>query len=390
MKIKTRLFIGFSSIAIITLFMGIFTFYTYFDLVEISKYHSYIGLPATNTISEIRGKLFESESQALEYIISEDDAEKKEYLQTKSEMNLLITTYESIIDVKSQDENTFLANAEIDEMKQNNISDIKNSASEFYSLIDKMHALHELGQSPYEIEETMKLLDKQEHIFAESVNLAYQMEFNGILQKENKLDKITQNFMMYSTTFIGFLIASIFGIGFLISNSISKPLLALESSIKKTISEGLQEPLPLKGDEEIKRLTQSFNELEFSLKKLDILKDKEFQSVKNITDMKHALDSSSNVTITDTDGTIIYVNDKFCKISKYPEDELIGQNHRLLKSGYHTTSFYKKMWGDISNGFVWKGDVKNKAKDGSFYWVRTTIVPILGKNEKPHQYIAIR
>jgi len=389
MKIKTRMFIGFSSIAVITILGGIFTYYTYLDVVKISQYHTYIGLPATNTISEIRGKLFESETQALEYIIGEDN-EKKEYLQTKSEMDLLITTYESIIDVKSQNKNTFLANAEIDEARQNNVSNIKNSASEFYSLIDKMHALHELGQTLYEIEETIKLVEKQERVFAESVNLAYKMEFDGFLEKQNELHNINQNYMISYTTFTGFLIASIFGIGFFISNSISKPLLVLENSIKKTVLEGLQEPLPLKGDEEIKRLTQSFNELEYSLKKLDLMKDKEFQSVKNITDLKHALDSSSNVTITDNDGTITYVNDKFCKISKYSEDELLGQNHRLLKSGYHTTSFYKKMWEDISNGFVWKGDIKNKAKDDSFYWVRTTIVPILGKNEKPYQYIAIR
>jgi len=92
MRIKTRVFMGFSSIAIITLFMGIFTYYTYFDLVEISEYHSYVELPAINTISEIKGKLFESQSDALQYIISGDDSEKNEYLQTKYEMNLLITT----------------------------------------------------------------------------------------------------------------------------------------------------------------------------------------------------------------------------------------------------------------------------------------------------------
>ena len=390
MRIKTRVFMGFSSIAIITLFMGIFTYYTYFDLVEISEYHSYVELPAINTISEIKGKLFESQSDALQYIISGDDSEKNEYLQTKYEMNLLITTYESIINTKSHGEHTFLANAEIDETRQNNVSDIKKAASELYSLIDKMHALGKLGQTPYEIEETIKLVEKQEHIFSESVNLANQMEFNGVLQKQNELDKITQNFMTYSITFIGFLIASIFGIGFLISNSISKPLQVLENSIKKTISEGLQEPLPIKGDEEIKSIIHSFNELATAFKELDLLKDKEFQSIKDMTDLKHALDSSAIVTITDTEGTITYVNDKFCKTSKYLKEELLGQNHRLLKSGYHTSEFYRKMWRDISSGFVWRGDIKNRAKDDSYYWVRTVIVPILDKKEKPYQYIAIR
>jgi len=389
MKIKTRIFIGVSSIAAITILGGIFTYYTYLDVVEISQYHTYIGLPATSTVSEIRSKLLESETFAMEYILGEDSAKKK-YLQAKSEIFLLMTTYESIFDEKSQNKNIFLANAETYEVRQNYISDIKNTATEFYSLIDKIHTQHELGQASFEIDKTLELAEEKERKFVDIVNLAYKMEFDGFLKKQNELHKINQDYMISYTTFTGFLIASIFGIGFFISGSISKPLLILENNIKKTVSEGLQDPILLRGDEEIKRLTQSFNELQYSLKKLDLMKDKEFQSVKNITDLKHALDSSSNVTITDNDGTITYVNDKFCKISKYSEDELIGQNHRLLKSGYHTSSFYKKMWEDISHGFVWKGDVKNKAKDGSFYWVRTTIVPILGKNEKPHQYIAIR
>ena len=109
-----------------------------------------------------------------------------------------------------------------------------------------------------------------------------------------------------------------------------------------------------------------------------------------ITNMKKALDYASIVAITDKDGMITYVNDKFCKISKYSRDELIGQNHRILKSGYHPESFYKGIWKAITSGNVWHGDIKNTAKDGSYYWVKTGIVPILGKDGKPEQFIAIR
>ena len=109
-----------------------------------------------------------------------------------------------------------------------------------------------------------------------------------------------------------------------------------------------------------------------------------------ITNMKKALDYASIVAITDKDGIITYVNDKFCKISKYSRDELIGQNHRILKSGYHPESFYKGIWKVITSGNVWHGDIKNTAKDGSSYWVRTTITPFIGRNGKPEQYIAIR
>lgn len=93
---------------------------------------------------------------------------------------------------------------------------------------------------------------------------------------------------------------------------------------------------------------------------------------------------------TDTDGTITYVNDKFCEISKYSPDELIGQNHRILKSGFHSPAIYEDLWKTISSGRVWRGEIKNMAKDGSFYWVDASIAPIFGKDGKIAKYIAVR
>jgi len=108
-------------------------------------------------------------------------------------------------------------------------------------------------------------------------------------------------------------------------------------------------------------------------------------------DMLSALDKSTMVTITDADGKLLYVNELFCHVTQYSKDELIGAKpHELLNSGYHDQAFYDDVWNTLKNGNTWKGDVKNKAKDGSFFWTLTTIMPFLDDAGKPHKYIAIR
>jgi PAS domain S-box-containing protein len=117
-----------------------------------------------------------------------------------------------------------------------------------------------------------------------------------------------------------------------------------------------------------------------------LLKD----SLKEVSDYKEALDEATIIAITDQKGVIRKVNNNFCKISKYNESELIGQDHRILNSGYHPKEFIAEIWKTITNGKIWKGELKNKAKDGTYYWVDTTIVPFMNEQDKPYQYLAIR
>lgn len=136
---------------------------------------------------------------------------------------------------------------------------------------------------------------------------------------------------------------------------------------------------------------KTYKEMELEIVELELREKNRYLDavLLDLQDMKYALDRSAIVAITNINGEITYVNDKFCEVSKYSREELIGQNHRLFNSGYHAPEFFAALWTTIINGHDWRSDIRNRAKDGSIFWVDTTIVPLLKGEEHPQQFLSI-
>ena len=192
----------------------------------------------------------------------------------------------------------------------------------------------------------------------------------------------------------------VFGVIILISMiwqnlKISKPIKLLISSVSQLAAGDYNIKLPGSlGRDEISRLVSAFNNMilmrqrhEEEMEQLTLQTQTAFSE---LIEQKFVLDQHAIVTVTDVQGIITYVNEKFSQISGYRSEELLGKNHRLINSGVHSREFFRDMYKVIANGGVWHGEMCNRAKDGHLYWLDATIAPYMGENGKPKSYIAIR
>ena len=207
-----------------------------------------------------------------------------------------------------------------------------------------------------------------------------------IIPESDFMNFITQN---NRVTIILLIIALIIAIssGLITSKLIVKPVIRLQTASQKIAEGDFNQKVPLQGIKELDTLADSFNNMTAMLDSFFNDLNKSFQEVSNL---KYAIDQSAIVTVTDPQGNIVYCNEKLTEISGYNHEELIGKKTNTLKSGCHSEYFYVQMWRQISEKKVWRGEIKNKTKDGNYYWVDTTIVPLIDEDGKIVQYLSIQ
>jgi len=217
-----------------------------------------------------------------------------------------------------------------------------------------------------------------------------------LVSEMNEDDALSASTIMLNTMLITVIcmIIIVFVISYFVTKRLTRPITALVQATTDFAQGKSNKIQSNNSSNEINRLITSFNTM-FNVREkyVEQLKDSKNdvqRALELLEEQKYALDQHSIVAITDIKGTITFANQKFLDISGYELEELLGSNHRILNSGTHELLFWKNMFKTVSSGKTWRSEVCNKAKDGSLYWVDTTIIPFMDKNKRPQSYIAIR
>lgn len=389
MKIKTRLFIGFLLIGTFIGIMGIISIY------QLHETSNHIDLLSDNMKS-----LKKSEDLLLHAI----NIKYYDEVLTQSARNYAYTGNEKW-EVRYFDTEPLLS-AEL----KNSLELGNNIEKTFFSAVNdannnlvklELEAIASVKSG--NMEKAISILESQEYSNNKEIYQTSLMQFlqNRNLEHESLVEESTVDVdksieiifedIVVSTSFLGIsIIVSISGflvLGFLISQSILKPVKKLEIASKKIIDGNLDVNTEIFSKDEIGELSSSFEYMINHLKKTTDI-ESQLSLQKNL---RKALDESSIVSIIDKNGKITFVNDKFCKVSKYSKEELIGKRQDLLRSSkIHPPSFYADLWNVISKGKIWKGEICNTAKDGTLFWNNVTVIPFVDKDGNISEYVSVR
>ena len=218
----------------------------------------------------------------------------------------------------------------------------------------------------------------------------------ALVSEIDEKEALSDAIWLRNTTVILLMVTSIvvMVLAIYLARRITRPIIQLADTARLVSAGDIDTQVDISGNNEISRLGEAFNHMllmrQIHEQALQETTEQAQHALYELEEQKFALDQHSIVAITDLGGTITYANQRFADISGYTIDELLGQNHRMLNSGYHDQQFWKNMYQTVSRGWVWKQEVCNRAKDGHLYWVDTTIVPFKNKDGKPQSYVAIR
>ncbi|WP_371504185.1 ATP-binding protein [Nitrosopumilus adriaticus] len=389
MKIKTKLFVGF---LLIGCFIGTMGFVSIFQLQETSKHLNLLDDNLENLKKSEKLLLHANKIQyydeiltqsARNYAFTGDEKWEKRYFEIEpllsEELSKALTlgnNIEKAFFTSVNDANSNLVNLELQAIESVKNGNLKNSVSILES---------------QEYENNKEIYQKNLMKYLENRNLEHQsIVEESTTDVDSSLEIIFKDIIFgilllvisIAITITGFLV-----LGFFFSQSILNPLRKLENASQQIIDGNLDVKTDIYSKDEIGELSKSF---EFMLNHLKKTTDIETQ-LSLQQNLRKALDESSIVSIIDKNGKIKYANDKFCKVSKYSKEELIGQRQDLLRSTkIHPPSFYADLWSTISKGKIWHGEICNTAKDGTLFWNDTTVIPFVDKDGKIFEYVSVR
>ncbi len=217
-----------------------------------------------------------------------------------------------------------------------------------------------------------------------------------LISEVNYDEVLATTLYLRNFTWLMILLISIFvaTLSILLARRITQPIVKLAHASLAVARGEINQQVETDANNEIGSLTDAFNHMLGVRQEQELAIDLKNQETKkalaDLADQKYALDQHAIVAITDVNGTITFVNDKFTEVSGFQRNELLGKNHRMLNSGHHDKTFFHEMYDFITNGKVWHGEICNRAKNNHLYWVDTTVVPFMNANGQPESYIAIR